>query len=851
METDKRPEENRSVIKISVRALVEFILRSGDIDNRGSSPADPEAMHQGSRLHRKIQKQMGPSYQPEVSLHREESFDFFVLRVEGRADGIFSEDGMTVIDEIKGTYAPLDLLEEPVPVHLAQAKCYAYFYACEHRNSGAPSGGIPSDKEEQIAVQMTYCSIETEEVRRFREIYSFNELKVWYEGLIAAYYKWAKFSYDHARARDASMRDLEFPYDYRPGQQKLVHDVYRTILREKELFVGAPTGIGKTLSAVFPAVRAVGEGIGDKIFYLTAKTITRTVAEEAFGILRREGLVYKDITLTAKEKMCVCKEVDCNPQNCPRAKGHYDRVNDAVFHTLQKLGGIDREAILSAAETYSVCPYEFQLDIATWVDAVICDYNYVFDPVVYLRRFFAEGIPKANHIFLIDEAHNLVERGREMYSASLTKEDFLETKKLLKPLPHQKKLLAALDRCNKKMLQYKNELAECTPKKEAGGADPSIITFGKTALMERENVSELILAILGLLGELEAFLKEYGDGDLRKPVLDFYFSVRHFADIYELTDEHYVIYAETDEAGRFHVKLYNVNPAANLQRCIDKGRSAVFFSATLLPIAYYKKLFSTHTDDYAVYVDSPFERRKRALLVGRDVSTKYTRRGAHEYTKIAAFIHHIVSARRGNYMVYFPSYRMLGEVCDIFMGSFALSLELTGSFRVLTQQPDMNERDREEFLSAFSSEDGGTLIGFCVMGGIFSEGIDLTGERLIGAIVVGTGLPQVTPERELLKRYYDRKGENGFDYAYRYPGMNKVLQSAGRVIRTTEDTGVIALLDERFLNREYLSLFPREWSDYVICSSDDVEAHVGAFWKARDDDSEADTSKESDSPNRQ
>lgn len=788
------------IIQISVRALVEFLLRSGDLDNRRGGWADKEAMQKGSRIHRKIQRRMGAGYFAEYSLAYEKTFDHFTLKIEGRADGVFSEEGTEVIDEIKSTYAPLEILEEPVLVHMAQAKCYAYIYAIQNH-------------KEKMGIQMTYCNLETEEMKRFREEVTAEELDCWFTDLLNQYYQWAEFQYQWKLKRDQSMQGLEFPYPYREGQRKLVSDVYRTILREKELFVNAPTGVGKTMSTIFPAVRAVGEQKGEKIFYLTAKTITRTVAEEAFSILREHGLSYKVITLTAKEKMCVCGEVDCNPESCPRARGHYDRINTAVFELLNTCDTFTREVLLDAAKKHQVCPYEFQLDLASWVDAVICDYNYVFDPVVRLRRFFGEGAGKGGHIFLIDEAHNLVDRGREMFSASVYKEEFLEIRRLVKPFAVSKKLMRALERCNRQLLVYKRECeGEC---------------------LELTNVGEFVLSMMNLAGELEVFLQDYKEGELRKQVLEFYFRVRAFVNIYELLDENYMIYARHTEEGRFQLKLFCVNPAGNLQECLNKGRSTVSFSATLLPVNYYKKLFSTNEDDYAVYVNSPFDSTNRKLLLGREVSTKYTRRSVEEYMRIASYVCQIVAQKKGNYMVFFPSYRLMNDVCDIFKESFLENLQTRGSVQVLLQAPGMKEREREEFLEAFEqeSEEAETLIGFCVMGGIFSEGIDLDGERLIGAIVVGTGLPQVGTERELLKKFYDQRGENGFDYAYRFPGMNKVLQSAGRVIRTTKDRGIIALLDERFLRREYLDLFPMEWRGYTVCSLQTVGREVREFWE--------------------
>lgn len=788
-------------VRISVRNLVEFILRSGNIDNRRGRAAAKEAMQEGSRIHRKLQRRMGASYHAEVPLKIEYENEKYTLVIEGRADGILLEDGEdAVIDEIKGIYQDVRALEEPVPVHLAQAKCYAYMFASKEE--------LP-----RIEVQMTYCNLDTEELRYFREKYSFKELKQWFLNLVDAYHKWADFQYEAKRERQQSIQGLEFPFPYRKGQRELAAGVYRTICRGKNLFIQAPTGTGKTISTVFPAVRAVGEGLGEKIFYLTAKTITRTVAKETFDILRARGYRGSVLTITAKEKLCLCDEMDCNPVNCPYALGHYDRVNDAVFDLIQREKDITREVLLAQAEQYRVCPFEMCLDASLWMDNIICDYNYVFDPNVYLKRFFAEGI-KGEYIFLIDEAHNLVERGREMYSAVLYKESFLEVKKLLKP--YSRKVVRELDRCNKLLLERKRVCEHCA---------------------EVSGISDLAFALMNLGAAMDEFLQKNNEFPEKQQVLEFYLELRHFLNMYERVDENYVIYNRHTEDGRFMLKLYCVNPSVNLQECLDRGRSAVFFSATLLPIRYYKKLLSTVEDNYAVYAQTVFEREQSLVLVARDVSSKYTRRNSQEFARIASYIQETVSAKKGNYIVFFPSYKMMEQVLAYCVEAETVPADeaerrtgVAGQVEYLVQHPGMSEREREEFLEAFSQEREKSLVGVCVMGGIFAEGIDLKEEQLIGAIIVGTGLPQVSDERELLRGYYEKKCGEGFDYAFRYPGMNKVMQSAGRVIRTVADRGVILLLDERFLQSDYQRLFPREWEGYQVCSRETVAEQLKEFW---------------------
>ena len=485
------------IIKISVRNLVEFILRTGDIDNRTSGSLEKDAMLQGSRLHRKIQRRMGADYHAEVALKTKVVCTDFLLLIEGRADGIIENDSGICIDEIKGTIRDLSHIEEPIGVHLAQAKCYAYIYATQQHLTN-------------IDVQMTYCHLETEEIKRFKQNFLFDDLEKWFNELIHAYEKWAKFQIQWKKERNRTIQKTEFPFSYREGQREVVSSVYRTILRKKNLFIQAPTGIGKTMATIFPAVRAIGEGLGEKIFYLTAKTITKTVAEQAFYILRKNGLRWKSVTITAKEKICFCEETICNPDECPYAKGHFDRVNDAVFELISTKDECTREIIEEQARKYHVCPFEMSLDVSEWMDAIICDYNYVFDPDAHLKRFFSEG-GTGEYLFLIDEAHNLVERGREMYSATLYKEDFLSMKKLFQS--DAPKLAKRLDECNKQLLALKRECE---------------------TYQVIDNVSHIALKCLNILGEIENYFDEQPSPEKKDALLDFYFQIRSFINIHDI-----------------------------------------------------------------------------------------------------------------------------------------------------------------------------------------------------------------------------------------------------------------------------------------------------------------------------
>ncbi|MGN0243251.1 MAG: ATP-dependent DNA helicase [Lachnospiraceae bacterium] len=783
--------------RISVRQLVEFLLRSGDITGSGQL-RKTDAMEAGSKIHRKIQKRGGSFYRAEVSLKKDYEYENYTLSIEGRADGVLSKPGeVTVIDEIKGMYQDPDYLEKPVLVHLAQAKCYAYLYACEHGESS-------------MRVRMTYCQLETEHIRYFEEEFSFASLEVWFEDLIAEYKVWCDWVFESREKRNRSIEMLEFPFAYRPGQKKLTAAVYQSIKKGEVLYAMAPTGVGKTISTLFPAIKAMGRGMAEKTFYLTAKTITRTVAENTMSILRHNGLLLSSIVLTAKEKICILDRKTltepqpvCQPSECPYAIGHYDRVNEALYDLITEQTCVNREVIMDYAKRYQVCPYELGLDASSFVDMVICDYNYAFDPNVYLKRYFGETV-KGEYIFLVDEAHNLVERARGMFSAQISLSDICNMKKRF--AGKNRKVAFRLEKCRQIL-------------ESMGGRE------GTYQL--HSDITSLVVSCLSLQSKLEEYLEEHENSSESNinTVLEFYFELRHFLNMYENVEDGYEIYSEQILRDTV-VNLFCINPSGVLKQGLEKSRSTIFFSATLLPIQYYKTLLTNRGEDMAVYIDSPFRREHRYLGIAQDVSSKYTRRCRMEYQKIVHYLDQIMDSRTGNYFIFFPSYQMMEEVFTL-----CQELGLDIKARLIMQQPHWTEQQREEFLEEFRMEQKKTLIGFGVLGGIFSEGIDLQEEYLIGCMIVGTGLPMVCNEREILKAYFDKQGYSGFDYAYRFPGMNKVLQAAGRVIRTERDRGVILLLDERFLQKDYAGLFPREWDSYQIVNRNNVGEALREFWK--------------------
>lgn len=775
-------------IKIASRELVEFIVRSGDIDSR-YAPRD--RMFEGARIHRVLQKknmEKYDSYQSEVRLTAEFICQNVTYILDGRADGVFLDGGKTVIDEIKTTSSPLGLIDESNLTHWAQAMCYACIYASQN--------GL-----DDISVRLTYADTGTYETKSFIRDYTLIGLQEFLDGLLDKYTIWANMAADWEALRNGTITKTPFPFpQYRKGQRELAVRVYKTIAGSGKLFVQAPTGTGKTISALFPAVKAMGEGKTSKIFYLTAKTITRQVAEEAFDNMRRSGLRLKTVTLTAKDKICFCDTRVCRPEVCQYAKGYFDKANDAVYDVVTNCDSITRAVIETYAERHTVCPFELSLDVSLWTDCIICDYNYVFDPRVYLRRFFAEG--GSDCVFLIDEAHNLVDRSREMFSAQLSKSQFYEIKKQFKK--SSKDLDRLLNAVNRHMLELRKQ---CDT--QGFIVTPTRPEDFYGLVIEFTALCELLLKENGALGD---------NGDF----LQLYFDALNFALIYDLYDERYVTFTEASH-GDVTIRLFCLDPSFLLSEAFRRGGSAVLYSATLTPLPYFRDILGGSRDDELLALGSPFDTENLCLMSADRISTTYKNR-ERSAGKIARLIASFTAGKTGNYIVYFPSYKYMRDVFTHFTEAFP-------HVRTVAQEASMSEEEREQFLSAFIDGPEETLVAFCVLGGIFSEGIDLKGSRLIGSVIVSVGLPQLSARQNIIKDYFNEKNGMGFEYAYMYPGMNKVLQAAGRVIRSETDTGAVLLIDERFSRRDYLSLFPAHWHHCrPIRDEETLKAVLDAFW---------------------
>jgi len=753
-------------VSLSVRGLVEHVFRGGNLDS-GFRAAS--ALAEGTRAHLKIQERYGERDRKEVYLSAEILCGELLFVVDGRCDGLLvGEDGATTIEEIKSTARDVGSMTEAetARVHWAQAYCYAYMHALE--------SGLG-----KLKVRLTYVQSETEEEKRFERETTSEELEEFVREVVEAYAPFARMLARNRRRRDESVASLGFPFEaYREGQRKLAGAVYKAIDEGRKLFARAPTGIGKTVSTLFPAIKAIGTGKLERLFYLTARTITRTAAEDTLSLMEKQGLCLSSVTITAKDKICFQDEVDCRPERCPYAEGYYDRINGAILDLLGNETRIGRGTIETYARKHAVCPFEMSLDAAYAADAVICDYNYVFDPRVSLKRL--SGDQKKRTALLVDEAHNLVDRAREMYSAVLEKRTFLELEREFKSVDPS--LHAAAKAINKWFIELKK-------RSEGEALVTTEAPDGLTELAEE------------FAARAERELAGGGPGAGSENLLDAYFAVLGWLRIGKVYDDRYVSYAEIAR-NEVRLKLFCLDPSRLLAQMGKGFRAHVFFSATLSPLTYYMDTLGAEEEDYSVTLGSPFSKEQWEVEIV-PLSTRYADRDRTKERLVEALLD-FTGRRKGNYLIFFPSYEYMN-------GSYEPFASRAAGCRTLLQMPEMSEEERERYLARFDEANEETLVGFAVLGGIFSEGIDLTGDRLNGVAVVGVGMPQLGLERNLIRSHFDERGLSGFDYAYVYPGINKVLQAGGRLIRTERDRGRLLLVDDRYAQTKYARLLPAEW----------------------------------------
>ena len=775
-------------VHVSVRQMVEYVFKGGDIDARYSSLS---AALLGIKIHDRLQKKRkkeikktGGSYESEIKIKTETEYEDIIFEIEGRIDGLKAIGDEIIIEEIKSTSREIEKASE---VHLAQVKCYAYMYSLIYDKSN-------------IGVMLTYCDTQSMEETVFEEKYEFGQLKQFFYDMIEVYYKYEKFCYDMHMERDISAEKFAFPFgEYRKGQREFSAAVYKSIADGKDLFAQAPTGTGKTVSVLFPCVKYFSpkHDINTKIFYLTAKNITGAAAENCMRVMTEKGLRAKTAVLTAKEKICMNDELSCYPQKCPYANGHYDRVNEALFDIFENEYMIDREKITEYAKKHNICPFEFSLDITSAADIIICDYNYAFSPKSRLKRFFSEEDERGEYIALIDEAHNLSDRARDMFSAEISKSDVLSARKNIKNKVSP--LYKAISKLNNHFLDKMHIIEE------------------DEAVVEKKFPEELMFELEEVVYRINEWLKENENAE----ITDFLFKVKDVIRIAELYGaDHRLMYMKN---GRdMTIKIINIDPSRLLSEMSRNLKSRVFFSATLIPIDYFMDIFDSAGANY-IRLSSPFESGNLCVITDTGISTKYEQR-EKSYGNIAERIRSFIKGKTGNYLVFFSSYEYLKRVYDIFA-------EIAPDVKTTVQEKNMSENDKGVFLDGFREDTKETLVGFAVLGGAFSEGIDLVGARLIGSVIVGVGMPMIGIERNLIREYYDEKSGCGFEYAYIYPGMNKVLQAVGRVIRTESDRGAVLLIDSRFSQGTYVRLFPSWWKDIKrIGENEGIEKTVRDFF---------------------
>ena len=775
------------LIKISIRNLVEFVLRRGSIDSR--IKASVRAL-EGIKGHKKIQSSYSEKDRAEVTLKEDIDFEDFTLRVEGRADGILEENEKIIIDEIKTTTKNvMDIDYDFNELHWAQAKVYAYIYSKEKNL-------------DSIIVQLTYYNVKDFGTKFLRKEYSFNELKEFFYDLIEKYKEWILLEKIWIDFRNDSIESFNFPFEsYRRGQRELAIRVYKAITEGKKCFAEAPTGIGKTMSTLFPAVKALGAKKTHKIFYITAKTTTREIANNTLRIMREKGLNLRSVNITAKEKCCKMEEKKCIPEYCPYANGYFDRVNIALKEALKHKEEYDLEYINELSEECNICPFEFSLELSNFCDVVICDYNYIFDPQASLKGIL-EGKAK-DYTILIDEAHNLLDRGRSMYSSKLFKDDFLKLKREFKS--KDKGIYNSLDRANKYLIEKRKVLENLETK----------------SLVEKEEPSDLYGILRGFLEKVDIY--ESKSSEENSNLLELYFNVYEFLNICGYYGEDFTTLYKLD-GNNLELLINCLDPSRILKSIMNRFKSVIIFSATLLPMEYFKELYGAQEGDYSVNLTSPFDYKNKLTIVGKDVSTTYSNR-KKTLPKIVNYIIECVKSKRGNYLVFFPSYEYMWMVHEEIK-------KREVDFSLVAQGDHMKEEEKEEFLSLFKEGGEKTHLGLAVLGGHFSEGIDLTLDKLIGVIIIGVGMPKICLERESIKEYYNSIGKNGFDYAYVYPGIIKVLQAAGRCIRTEKDKGVVLLLDDRYFTNKYKRLLPREWFLNILVESEEgIKNTCKNFWK--------------------
>lgn len=767
-------------LTLSVHELVDFLLRQGDIDNR---IYNQETMLLGSKIHASFQNKQGNEYLSEVPLKEVFTRPLGVVTLEGRADGIIIGGPFPIIDEIKSTVAPLEVFyNEQKEWHLGQAKCYGLMY-------------LLASNLTRCAIRLTYISQIDNSNMVKEEIFSVEELSNDIGALLDKYLSLYESEFQHLEKRNSSSKSLPFPFShFRAGQREMAKYVYGVGKNGGSFFCEAPTGIGKTMSALYPSIKSFSKN--EKIFYLTAKSSGAESVSKAISLLRAEGLSLKESYLKSKEKMCPDSTKACNPDECPLAKGYYEKLRKAMEKASMEEERYDETYVKSLANHFAMCPFELQLDLSMEADLIVGDYNYFFDPLVKLERYFGEEADPSKFLVLIDEAHNLIDRGRDMYSSSLSLESALLAKK---SLSHCK--VPSIKRAINKIVKGLEAIKE--------GIDEE---------KELESLPKDLSSGLNALSESSKNLIKSKHPSLPRPFKDFSREAHRFSFLIENYAEHSSLYTKRSDAS---INLYCLDPSSYLASDLKAVRGRVLFSGTLSPIDYYLKSIVGNEEEPCLLLPSPFPKENFSIIVAPMVSTRYKDR-EKTLGEVASYLSAFVDAKIGNYFIYFPSYQYLESIKPF------LSFKAAALF---FQERTMGEKEKETFLDQFKENPTFTSVGLLIIGGSYSEGVDLVGNRLSGVAVVGIGLPQISYKRNLLRENFTKEGANGYEFAYMDPGINKVMQAVGRLIRSETDRGAVLLIDDRYLENRYREIFKRRYEDYEVATSvEDVKTALSSFY---------------------
>lgn len=772
---------------IGVRELSYFIHQSGDLKEEFFSNRE---VNIGTQIHQYIQSQFTAKDKKEYYIKQEISFNNQLYTLHGYIDGVLNyKSSNPMLLEIKSTTEELDLITiDYHREHMAQLKIYGYLYCLLNNLSS-------------IKLRLMYVSVVNYENKCFDSILSIEELEEFFFNALEEYLKFLSILDLSNKKREETLKTIKFPFPKeRKGQRELMASVYRALRDGEILYAIAPTGIGKTMATLFSALKALNHN--DKLFYLTAKGSGKNAPIDALKILERDGLMLKAIDIVAKKKICNKRALHCNPDECVFARGYFDRLKTATIDILENNNIISEDVLKTYSQKHKICAFEYSLYLSYYCDVIIADYNYVFDPVAHLIRYFSNEDSIYNAKVLIDEAHNMIDRSKEMFSSEIEEEDIRTLRQTLTGL--KPSIRKEANNVLEEISKYLDLLNE------------------EQLYVDTKPDYELNSKLRELLIKCDSVLEDNKKFDNKDLVLDIYYKILDFINTSDIFSDTHRLLAlkENDE---IKVSYYCLDASSFLLKTIREYISGiVFFSATLSPIEYHCNLL-TKGEGKFLELKSPFDNNNLDIIIDNKISTKYIDR-EKSIDKILEYIDILTSTKKGNYMVFFPSYQYLKMVTD--------NIDDDIEYEKIIQKRNMNSDIQNEILSRFREEKGISHVGFFVLGGVFSEGIDLIGDALSGVIIVGVGLPQINDFNNLLRDYFNQIYNEGFDYAYTYPGMTKVIQSVGRVIRTEKDKGVCVLLDNRFETSKYQNLMPPHWTNkHYISNPQSLRLELLRFYR--------------------